>query len=175
MSFGSAWLLGRRCVHFPRDHIGLRLTFADGTSAPVFRETVVGSDVQDPCVLVVQFRLRFVSGFGHAVFRWESLLNTPLFVGFSGFVTKLWLAHDERGTYRGVYDWDGAEKAHYYARCLYWVLALVCPANSIHYRVLPGFRRRGFLPKSPRTDVAGTTDEWWRVIASDSPKQPARV
>jgi hypothetical protein len=30
------------------------------------------------------------------LFRAESLLNTPLFVGFPGFVSKLWLAHDEQ-------------------------------------------------------------------------------
>jgi hypothetical protein len=29
------------------------------------------------------------------VFRAESILNTPLFAGFPGFVSKLWLAHDE--------------------------------------------------------------------------------
>jgi FAD binding domain len=54
----------------------------------------------DPCVLVVEFRLRAVRRRGHAVFRRESLLNTPLFAGFPGFVSKLWLADDERGRYR---------------------------------------------------------------------------
>jgi hypothetical protein len=34
---------------------------------------------------------------GIALFRWESLLNTPLFVSFPGFVSKLWLADDEHG------------------------------------------------------------------------------
>src|SRR5688572_5354701 len=58
-----------------------------------------------------------VRGWGHALFRWESLLNTPLFVGFAGFVSKLWLAHDEDGVYRGFYEWDGPARAEYYARC----------------------------------------------------------
>ena len=35
-----------------------------------------------------------------------SLLNTPFFVGFPGFVSKLWLANDEHGVYRGLYRWD---------------------------------------------------------------------
>ena len=60
----------------------------------------------DPCVLVVEFRLRAVRGLGHAAFRRESLLNTPLFAGFPGFVSKLWLADDERCRYRGFYEWD---------------------------------------------------------------------
>jgi hypothetical protein len=41
----------------------MRLHFADGTSARVYRETIAerGPSV-DPCVLVVEFRLRFVRG-----------------------------------------------------------------------------------------------------------------
>jgi hypothetical protein len=43
-----------------------------------------------------------VRGGWHTGFRWESLFNTPLFVGFPGFVSKLWLAHDEHDVYRGI-------------------------------------------------------------------------
>ena len=57
--------------------------------------------LRKPCVLVVEFRLQAVRGRGHAMFRRESLLNTPLFAGFPGLVSKLWLADDERGRYRG--------------------------------------------------------------------------
>jgi hypothetical protein len=65
----------------------------------VYRETIIDRAApQDPCVHVVAFRLRLVRGWAHQAFRWESLLNTPLFVGFPGFVSKLWLAHDERGS-----------------------------------------------------------------------------
>ena len=60
-----------------------------------------------------------------AAFPSESLLNTPLFVGFPGFVSKLWLTHDQRGRYRGLYEWDGPARAHAYVRALWWVLALV--------------------------------------------------
>jgi hypothetical protein len=96
-------LLVRGRIHLPRRHIGMRLRFADGSSARVYRETVVdGAAHADPCVLVVEFRLRVVRDWGHALFRWESLLNTPPFVGFPGFVSKLWPAHDQRGVYRGV-------------------------------------------------------------------------
>ena len=66
------------------------------------------AQVEAPVVLVVAFRLRWVRGRGHALFRVESVLNTPLFVGFPGFVSKLWLANDENGVYRGFYEWDGA-------------------------------------------------------------------
>jgi hypothetical protein len=159
-------LLRRRVIHLPREHVGKCLHFADATSARVYRETVIsGRAPADPCVLVVEFRLRFLRGWGHALFRWESLLNTPLFVGFPGFVSKLWLAHDEHDVYRGVYEWDGAERAEYYARCMWRVLALGSVPRSIHYQVLPGLRRDELLQTPQRLDSeapAGAT--WWRLL-----------
>ena len=139
-------LLWQRRIHLRAEQVGRRLRFADGTTARVYRETVVGRGAtEDPCVLVVEFRLRAVRGRGHAAFRWESLLNTPLFVGFPGFVSKLWLANDESGRYRGLYEWDGPQRADRYARALWRVLALVSVPRSIHYMVLPGLRRDEFL------------------------------
>jgi len=163
----TARLLWRRRVHLPTEQVGRRLRFADGTSARVYRETVVARDAtQDPCVLVVEFRLRAVRGWAHAAFRWESLLNTPLFVGFPGFVSKLWLANDERGRYRGLYEWDGPRRADHYARALWRVLALVSVPGSIHYVVLPGLRRDELLARPQVLAGAGATDTaaWWRPV-----------
>lgn len=138
----TARLLWARRIHLPARHVGQWLRFADGTSAQVYRETVVDRGATaDPCVLVVEFRLWAVRGAGHALFRWESLLNTPLFVGFPGFVSKLWMANDEHGVYRGIYEWDGPERAEHYARSLWRVLALGSEPGSIHYKVLPNVRR----------------------------------
>ena len=144
-------LLGQRRMHLPRGRVGMRLRFADGTSARVYRETVVDrGPTLDPCVLIVEFRLRAVRGRGHAAFRLESMLNTPLFAGFPGFVSKLWLAHDERGRYRGVYEWDGPRLAENYARALWRVLALVSVRGSVHYVVLPGLGRDVLLDAAAR-------------------------
>ncbi len=158
-------LLGQRRIHLPRGHVGMRLRFADGTSARVYRETAVDRDpALDPCVLIVEFRLRAVRGRGHAAFRLESMLNTPLFAGFPGFVSKLWLAHDERGRYRGVYEWDGPRLAENYARALWRVLALVSVRGSVHYVVLPGLRRDAVL-EEPHVLPGGAADApaWWRL------------
>jgi hypothetical protein len=165
----TAVLLARRRVHLPRSHVGLRVRFADGSESVVYRETVVdGPGAQDPCVLVVEFRLRAVRGRGHALFRWESLFNTPLFVGFPGMVSKLWMAADEHGVYRGFYEWDGAARAESYARALWRVLALVSVPGSISYRVLPGWRRDDVLARPevlrPRSGVADP-DRWWQPVA----------
>jgi hypothetical protein len=157
-------LLWRRQIHLPTGHVGMRLRFADGTSARVYRETVIERGAtQDPCVLVVEFRLRAVRGRGHAAFRWESLLNTPLFAGFPGLVSKLWLADDERGRYRGLYEWDGPRRAEAYARALWRVLALVSAPGSIHYIVLPGLRRDELLARPQLvTGAAAELPAWWR-------------
>jgi hypothetical protein len=155
-ALSTAGLLWRHRVHLPREQVGQRFRFADGTSAPVHRDTVVDrGPVRDPCVLVVEFQLRLVRGRGHALFRQGSLLNTPLFVGFPGFVSKLWLACDECGRYRGVYEWDGPRRAQDYARALWRVLALVSVPGSVHYHVLPGLRR-GDLPLALADPAA-----WW--------------
>ena len=161
----TARLLWQRRMHLPTQRVGMRLRFADGTSARVYRETAVDRGATaDPCVLVVEFRLRAVRGRGHAVFRWESLLNTPLFAGFPGFVSKLWLADDERGRYRGLYEWDGPRRAENYARALWRVLALVSAPGSIHYVVLPDLRRDALLDR-PRVLDGATADAaaWWRL------------
>lgn len=142
------------------------IQFADGTAGRVYRETVVEQPPVDPCVLVVSFRLRGVRGRGHVLFRIESILNTPLFVGFPGFVSKLWLSHDDNGAYRGLYEWDGADRAEKYARSLWRVLELV--SESIDYMVVPDMRRDDVLADPgllhghrPDEDTA-----WWRVVAS---------
>lgn len=158
-------LMWQRRMHLPSGRVGIRLRFADGTSARVYRETAVDRDpALDPCVLVVEFRLRAVRGRGHAAFRLESMLNTPLFAGFPGFVSKLWLTNDERGRYRGVYEWDGPRLAENYARALWRVLALVSVRGSVHYVVLPGLRRDVLLQ---RPDVlpgaAADASGWWRL------------
>ena len=104
----------------------------------------------------------------HRLFLWECILNTPLFVGFPGLVSKLWLDRDEQERYRGFYEWSDAAGAEFYARSLWRVLELVCRPGSIHYRVIPGLRRDDVL-EDPQL-LAGITPEdgaaWWRVVGA---------
>jgi hypothetical protein len=158
-------MLARRELRWPRGNVGRVIRFADGTSARVYRETVVSDAAADPCFLAVAFRLRLVRGRGHAWFRAESILNTPLFVGFPGFTSKLWLANDSRGIYRGLYEWDGAERAEQYARSLWRVLELGREKGSIDFRVFPGLRRDEVLADPGTLDrhVPDERHAWWRV------------
>lgn len=111
-----------------------------------------------------------VRGAGHALFRWESLLNTPLFVGFPGFVSKLWLAGDEHGFYRGLYERDCPARAEHCARCLWRVLALVPVPGSIGYRVVPGIRPAGAL-----SDASATVPEQVTMWLPMVPRSRARA
>lgn len=165
----STVMLAQHRIWQPREHVGRAIRFADGSVGRVYRETRVDRQPpSDPCVLVVGFRLRWVRGPGHQAFEVESLLNTPLFVGFPGLVSKLWLAHDDRSLYRGLYEWDGPHLADTYARSMWRVLALVSEPGSIDFRVLSGLRRDDLLADPVRALAAApvTPGSWWRVVGS---------
>lgn len=161
-------MLARGELGWPRGNVGRVIRFADGTSARIYRETIVSAAALEPCFLVVGFRLRFVRGRGHAWFRAESILNTPLFVGFPGFTSKLWLANDGNGIYRGLYEWDGADQAEHYARSLWRVLELGCEADSIDFRVVPGLRRDAVLADPGLLEPFAPSERrvWWRVAGA---------
>jgi len=157
-------MLARGKLQWPRENLGRMLRFTDGTSARVFRETTVARTPEAPCFLAVSFRLKLVRGGAHAWFETESILNTPLFVGFPGFTSKLWLGHDGNELYRGLYEWDGAERAERYARSLWRVLEIGCEPESIDFRVFAGPRRDAVL-SNPRLLDHHAPDEqqaWWR-------------
>lgn len=158
-------VLSRR-LHHPRHHIGRIICFADGSSSRVYRETRVGDGLaRDPTLLVVGFVLRRVQGSFHSVFRAESWLNIPLFVGFPGFTSKLWLAHDQNGCYRGIYEWDGEERAAAYVRELSWVLGLFSIPGSIRAHTVPGIHREDVLSDPHAlTATAKGSGPWWRPI-----------
>ena len=174
----TAWMLARRRIWQPADHLGRTIRFADGTESRVYRETRVDrAPPADPCMLVVAFRLRWVRGRGHAAFEHESVLHTPLFAGFPGRVSKLWLARDEDGVYRGLSEWDGPHLADTYARSLWRVLALVSEPGSIDFRVLAGLHRDDLLTDPVRAIGFGPldADSWWRVVATKAPVSPRRA
>src|SRR5690606_20954361 len=116
------------------------------------------------------FRLRAVRGPAHTLFRWESEFNTPLFAGFPGFVSKLWMAHDDRDRYRGVYEWDGPERARDYVRALGQVLSLVSEPASVQAVIYPGLRRDEVL-QAPDL-VAGLGAPAWGVLTAVDPPAP---
>ncbi len=149
----------------PADHVGMTLSFRDGTSSRVFRETtVVGAATADPVLLVIAFRLAFLDNLEplHAGFRRECLIHTPLFAGFPGFRSKLWLADDETRVYRGIYQWEGAAAAAAYAGRMVGLLAPFSNRGTARYHLVPGLTRAEYL-SDPDATVGGEPDAWWRL------------
>jgi hypothetical protein len=158
----TADLILHERLHEPRDNVGREVRWADGTTSTVYRETTADHTATEPCTLVVRFRLRGVrKPWLHSLFRLGSELNTVLFAGFPGFVSKLWFAADEHGVYRGIYDWDGVESAHAYVRALWWALMVVSVRSSIEHVVVPGVRRDELLR---RPAMAAANPAWCRPI-----------
>jgi hypothetical protein len=158
-------LLARHQLRWPRAHVGDRLQFQDGTTSRVFRETILEVPAREPALLVVQFRLRVLgrARLPHRLFRAESIANTPLFAGFPGFRSKLWLCDDATGTYRGIYEWDGADRATAYAETLSMLLRPVCAPGSVMYQVVAGTRRDEYLTHPESVPRSGATDRWWQL------------
>jgi hypothetical protein len=164
----SLVMLARGHVHLPRSNVGRVLRFADGSTARVYRETTVDrSPPTEPCVLVVAFKLHLLRGRRtHRLFEAESLLNTPLFIGFPGYVSKLWCTHDGSGVYRGLYEWDGSQRARDYAASLWRVLELGSVRGSIRYQVLPGLHRDDVLADPNLMSTTAVSDDaWWRLVS----------
>jgi len=164
-------MLARGWLRLSDRHVGWRLTFEDGTTSRVYRETVSRAPRRGaPSLLVVAFRLRGVgrSRSLHAAFRAESLLNTPLFAGFPGFRSKLWLTDPDTGVYRGVYEWDGPDQATAYATTLAALLRLVCVPGTVRFVIRPGLTPDAVLrdPSALGPAARDLDERWWRVLAA---------
>jgi hypothetical protein len=158
----TATLIFRERLHEPVHNVGREIRWADGSTSSVYRETTADHVAGEPCTLIVRFRLRRVRRpLWHALFRLESELNTMLFAGFPGFVSKLWFAADDNGVYRGVYEWDGVAAAHAYVRALWWALMVVSVRTSIEHVVVPGVRRDDLL-RNP--SIGAENAAWCRLV-----------
>jgi hypothetical protein len=149
----------------PGDHAGAMLSFKDGTTSRVFRETVVvGAATSEPVLLVIGFRLAFLDDLGplHAGFRRECLIHTPLFAGFRGFRSKLWLQDEETRVYRGVYQWDGEKDAATYAARMVGLLTPFSNRGTARHHLVPGLTRAEYLC-DPDATAGGEPDAWWRL------------
>jgi hypothetical protein len=163
----AAWggLVARHGLTSPKGNVGARLTFADGSSSFVFRETAAADvSTSDPTLLVIQFRLAMLGSdhLLHAAFRRECVLHTPLFAGFPGFRSKLWIDDIDTGVYRGIYQWQGGDLARHYAARMVALLRPFSNAGTARYQVVEGVVRDEFLL---RPEVAPTQpdDGWWRL------------
>lgn len=157
-------------IHRPNRYHGGQIIFGNGTSVRVFRETVVDrEDSGNPTVRVVEYRLQAVHGWAHTLFRWFSfrwfsVVATPLFAGSAGFVSKLWLADDRNGLYRGIYEWDSIEHAESYADIFRSIVSPLATPDSVAYHIVPDKSRPEFLAECECLTSAAPSalSAWWR-------------
>ena len=164
---GWGRLVASRRLISPKDKLGARLRFADGSSSFVFRETAVTEPgMGDATLLVISFRLAALGSnrLLHAAFRRECILHTPLFAGFPGFESKLWIDDVETGVYRGIYQWRGGDLARHYAARMVALLAPFSNAGTARHHVVEGLPRDEFLAR-PQRAAADAEGDWWRLAA----------
>jgi hypothetical protein len=149
----------------PHDLIGSTVEFMDGSTSRIFRETCVANAVTaEPVLLVIRFRLAFLGDVEalHTGFRYECLIHTPLFAGFPGFRTKLWLEDLHTRTYRGIYQWDGTDAAAAYADRMVGLLAPFSNRGTVRRHTVPGLLRPAYLA-DPAATTGDEDDAWWRL------------
>jgi hypothetical protein len=92
----------------------------------------------EPCaVLVVGFRLKFIGSnpILHWLFQRICVISTPIWSGFRGFRTKLWMVDLQDKNYIGIYEWAGDENAHAYAEWLTEILRRLSTTGSVWYEI----------------------------------------
>lgn len=90
------------------------------------------------------------------------MIHSPLFAGFRGFRSKLWLEDENTRIYRGVYQWDGEKDAAAYAARMVGLLAPFSNRGTARSHVVPGLTRSDFL-LDPDVTTGGASDGWWRL------------
>ena len=137
-------------MHLPRDRLGeMYVIHHDGrTNYSIFRETVSrDGSLETPVILVVGFRLRFLGGnpILHWLFQRICIISTPIWGGFSGFRTKLWMVDPKDKNYLGIYEWAGDGSARNYVEWLTVILRPLSTSGSVWYELYPDLKLDSYL------------------------------
>lgn len=111
---------------------------SERTNYTVFRETESRDGSIDTfSVLIVGFRLRFLGSnpMLHWLFQRICIISTPIWSGFHGFRTKLWMVDRLTKNYLGIYEWAGDQNALAYVEWLVKILRPLSIAGSVWYEI----------------------------------------
>src|SRR5271166_4660126 len=130
-----------------RERLGDSYRLFDGRLYRVFRETVTPLDREQRTVIEVSFRLRLIGSAAapHWLFQRLCILTTPLWSGFEGFGTKLWMVEPRTCDYAGIYEWSTASTAQGYLDVLLPILRVVSVPGSVDHQLHPETELEGFL------------------------------
>lgn len=125
-----------------RNHsnIGKSYRIDEGGTYTIYRQTDSNDGwVGKPVVLVVGFRLKWLgnNNRAHRLFKPVSILTTPIWSGFRGFRTKLWMVDEKTKNYLGIYKWVDPADAEHYARYIQKVLQFFSEPGTVWHKIYP--------------------------------------
>ena len=126
-------------IHIKKNRLGSVYQVRDNEVFTVFRETVSDANyLENEVTLVVGFRLKLIkkNAFFHFLFQRVCILNTPIWVGFKGFKTKLWMVDAISKNYLGIYRYQGRENAEGYAEYITSILRPFSTKGSIWFEII---------------------------------------
>jgi hypothetical protein len=104
-------------IHFPKNYNGKTITTSDNKNFTIFRHVIVGNKKdlkkEKGTVFIVKFKLAKMSVEKNKRF---SLFPIPMFIGLPGFRAKFWLADNETGYNKGIYQWKTKQDAINYSQ-----------------------------------------------------------
>jgi hypothetical protein len=130
-------LLTRGRLHVDRAQVGRRVETEQGAFT-VFRATSCDGTVPGTVTLFVWFHLRGIAAgarWRRAAFERLSILNTPLFAGFAGYLVKLWMVDPASADYAGLYSWTTRADAERYGQYITSLLAPLSTPGSVGFSV----------------------------------------
>ena len=135
-------LLSRGSIYLKKNRLGNVVTVhqSGNSNYTVFRETVSRDGNADICsVLIVGFRLRSIGSnpLLHWIFQRICIISTPIWSGFAGFRTKLWMVDARTKNYLGIYEWAGEKNARAYTEWLCTILIRLSTPGSVWYEIRP--------------------------------------
>jgi hypothetical protein len=137
-ALGTMRLLARRRLHIDRSQVGRHVQTQRGTYE-VFRATSCDSSEPGTVTLLVWFHLRTIPAgarWRRAAFERLSILNTPLFAGFPGYLVKLWMVDPASSDYAGLYSWTTGAEAEHYGGYITSLLAPLSTPGSVGFSVV---------------------------------------
>jgi len=133
-------LLFQRRLHIGHRRVRHDVVLDDGRRYVVFRETSCDTPTSTrPVTLVVWFRLRAIppgARLRRRIFERACIVNTLLFAGVPGYVTKLWMVNPPTSDYAGLYSWRSASEAESYGRYITSILRPLSARGSIGFNVV---------------------------------------
>ncbi len=100
----------------PQDFVGRTFTNPDGQRFVIFKQTILtpAGRPDEPAEAIFRVRFRVERLYKNWA-GWLMALKSPMFVGFPGFRSKLWMVDEAACDYQGVYEWTSLADARAYA------------------------------------------------------------